>query len=145
MAHPICLPIQCGDCGEILKHYAKGLCINCYHYQRNNGTRRYTARHSKLRGRFCVICLTQFNPRWRETRFCSKECFGLHLRYQAFRGQFADCQRCGHYRMIRSKKLCASCYVMARRDMQALGFRGACSSRIQRLSISASGSLATVV
>lgn len=145
MAHPVRPLALCGDCGQLLRHYAKGLCINCYQYQRAHGTRRFAARHSKLHGRFCEICLTRFDPRWARTRFCSKECWGLYLHYQAFRGQVADCQRCGRYRKIRSKKLCGSCYVMARWEMVALGLPGVCPSRIQRLALPPSSPSPAVV
>ncbi len=123
--------IHCPDCQRMIKHYAKGLCGTCYTYQRTNGRPHVRPLNCRRAHKFCLICLLVFKPIMKKSRYCSHSCDAIWRSLRFYRGITAECQRCHRYRRIRSRKLCASCYVMARTQMQASGV-GKCPVPINR-------------
>jgi len=125
----------CSDCATYQPFYAKNLCRQCYHYQLLHAERKRRGITPRVPvvPKYCEICLELFRPFTMKQRFCSVQCRGLYARYRTFRGRVFTCQRCEQVRIIRSKKLCASCYVLARLEMNALGMYGQCASKINRL------------
>lgn len=124
---------RCCDCRELKRLYAHGICIACYDYQRSHhGLPRRIQRNHPRNSHYCIICFRLYIPHARIVRTCSDSCASILKSVRTYRGKFADCQRCHRYRLIRSKCLCASCYVLARNAMNAMGLYGQCSSRIDR-------------
>lgn len=126
------LRTRCHECGEIQRCY-RNRCLNCHAYAKRTGRPRGTRRNFPRPTYFCIICLAHFQAPHRKSKLCSRACRGLLIHLRSYRGRIALCQRCRHWKRIRSKKLCASCYVMSRLMLNQNGIFGRCASRLNRL------------
>lgn len=126
--------VECAECHEVKPHVAKQLCQRCYIrlYMRRKRPP-YIHAPIGMMDRYCVICLELFRSIHSTQKLCSYKCIGIMKTLRSYRSLYANCQRCQRFRLIRSKKLCSSCYVLSRGAMNRMGIYGACSSKINRL------------
>lgn len=128
--------IQCVDCYRERCLYAKELCRGCYVYQRRHGTFYRDHPNQPVSDKYCLICLTLFHRHDHRVGgpalYCSRPCRDIMRKLRSFRNRLVVCQRCHRLRLIRSKCLCASCYVLARLELNQQGIYGQCSTRTNR-------------